>query len=396
MKLRAKLEKILNAIWYPAHAKTKEQASLFRGFDFVLYYLIQSILFLTRPLVYVIRLGHTYYHHIIKNTESKSDLSATIKLLENKTLIIIGNITVGGTGKTPIVAKLYEQLIQMGFTPGIISKGYLGSKVSASPHIINLDDNPKEWGDEPVLLAQRLKDCPIVVCKNRVTAIQALLKAHPTINVILTDDGLQDKNLMLLTSQLNKNQVIKIAVIDGQRGLGNEKLLPAGPLRQPKNQLLKLNHIIIHESTGSIEHAAINNLPGIATKGIWVRSQIIGFEQLNSDLIFNPLQFARAFHRVRAVTGIGHPERFFQSLVFSGMLVKPTAYPDHFDFQPTDLQFDDNLPIVITEKDAVKIKPFAHTIKAPIWVAKLDITEVKALADKIKVNLFAQNNSEFR
>ena len=377
MKLRAKLEKVLNTIWYPP--KDKSHTALFSTFDFVLYYVTKAILFLTSPLVCLARLTHAYYHHIKKNIAFEPDLSTAIKLLENKTLIIIGNITVGGTGKTPIVAKLYEHLIQLGFTPGIISKGYLGRNVSASPHIITSDDNPKEWGDEPVLLAQRLEDCRIVVCKNRVTAILALLKTYPKINVILTDDGLQDKNLMLLTSQLNKSQVIKMAVIDSQRALGNEKLLPAGPLRQTKNHLLSLNHLIVHESTGGVEHAAISNLPGIQNKGIWVRSQISAFEQLDGELTFTPLQFSRTFHKVHAVTGIGHPERFFQSLAFLGMLVRSTAYPDHFDFQAADLQFEDNLPIVITEKDAVKIKSFAHTIKAPIWVAKLDITGIEEL-----------------
>lgn len=396
MKLRAKLEKVLNTIWYPS--KDKSHVPLFSTFDFVLlYYSIKAILFLTGPLVCLARFGHTYYHHIKKNIASQPDLSAISKLLENKTLIIIGNITVGGTGKTPITAKLYEQLIQLGFTPGIISKGYLGRNVSASPHLINPNDNPKEWGDEPVLLAQRLKNCPVMVCKNRVSALQTLLTSCPQVNVILTDDGLQDKNLICLSSKLNKNQVKKIAVIDGQRGLGNEKLVPAGPLRQPKKQLLNLNYIVIHESTGSFEQAEIKYLPGIDTKGIWVRSQIIGFEQLNTESrLFTPLAFAKTFHQVHAVTGIGNPERFFQSLGFLGILVKSTSYPDHFDFQITDLQFDDNLPIVITEKDAVKIKPFAHAIKVPIWVAKLDMAGVDVLADKIKTDLFSLNHSEFR
>ncbi len=393
MRLRAKLEQILNIIWYPPSTVLGTGHTVLsllsnNHFDLVLYYLIKIILFLITPLVFIVRLGHAYYHYIKKFLSSNpSDLSTVIKLLDNKKIMIIGNITVGGTGKTPVVAKLYEQLTHLGFFPGIISKGYLGSKVSVSPHQVSVNDNPKEWGDEPVLLAQRLKDCPIMVCKNRVTAIQALLTSFPQVNIILTDDGLQDKNLANLLAKLNQNQVMRCAVIDNQRGLGNQKLLPAGPLRQSKKHLLDLNYLIIHESTGSVEHAAISNLPGIQNKGIWVRSQISAFEQLDSELTFTPLQFSRTFHKIHAVTGIGHPERFFQSLVFLGMLVRSTAYPDHFDFQSADLQFEDNLPIVITEKDAVKIKPFAHAIKAPIWVAKLDIAGIKSLVDKIKNNL---------
>lgn len=389
MRLRAKLEQILNIIWYPPSTVLGTGHTVLsllsnNHFDLVLYYLIKIILFLITPLVFIVRLGHAYYHYIKKFLSSNpSDLSTVIKLLDNKKIMIIGNITVGGTGKTPVVAKLYEQLTHLGFFPGIISKGYLGNKVSVSPHQVSVNDNPKEWGDEPVLLAQRLKDCPIMVCKNRVTAIQTLLTSFPQVNIILTDDGLQDKTLANLLAKLNQNQVIKCAVIDNQRRLGNQKLLPAGPLRQSKKHLLDLNYLIIHQSLGSIAHKELNDLPGLDTKSISVQSKIVHFEQLNGHLTLSPSQFAQTFHQIRAVTGIGHPERFFQNLIFLGMLVKSTAYPDHFDFQENDLIFDDNLPIVITEKDAVKIHPFAHAIKAPIWVARLDVAGVEGLADKI-------------
>ncbi len=379
MRFRAKLEQQLNAIWYPVAGSNKLSSPL----DYFIYYYIKFFLFLISPFVWIIRLFYKSKANI------DSPLNFDINLLDQKLLIIIGNITVGGTGKTPIVAKLYEHLSQLGYTPGIISKGYLGCKVSAEPHRVQPQDNPKEWGDEPVLLANRLKDCPIVVCNSRLKAIAGLLTHNPNINIILTDDGLQDKYLAQLASALNKKQVIKIAVIDSQRGLGNEKLLPEGPLRQSKNTLSTVDYLMIHESTGSMEHASINQLPNIETKGIWLRSQIIGFEQLNTNLNFTPLQFAKAFHKIRAISGIGHPERFFQNLMYLGLSVKSTAYPDHFDFQEADLQFEDTLPIVITEKDAVKIKAFSQNIKTPIWVAKLDITGIEGLTDKIQAICFS-------
>lgn len=368
MRFRARLEQQLNAIWYPAALGQKTLSS---PLDFFIYYYIKFVLFLISPLVWILR-KIFYFFNTKKNTYSSIDFD--VCLLDQKIIMIIGNITVGGTGKTPITAKLVEQLTRLGNTPGIISKGYLGRKVSPAPHRVQLNDNPQDWGDEPVLLANRLNNCPVIVCDNRVTGLKFLLTQYPDTNIILTDDGLQDKNLIQLVSGLPKKQIIKIAVIDSQRGLGNEKLLPAGPLRQSKQVLSNLDYLIIHESIGNIEHASIKHLPGIETKGIKICSQITSFEQLHTDLSFTPLEFAKTFHKIRAVTGIGHPERFFQNLLFLGLSVTPTAYPDHFDFQQSDLAFADNLPIVITEKDAVKIKAFAHIIKAPIWVAKLDIT----------------------
>lgn len=387
MKLRAKLEQIVSVIWYPPNRHAVLSLSSNR-FDFVLYYLIKIILFLIAPLVFIARLGHVFYHYIKKNTASTPDLSTVIKLLDNKKIIIIGNITVGGTGKTPIVAKLYEQLTQLGFTPGIVSKGYLGNKVSANPHQVAVNDNPKEWGDEPVLLAQRLKDCPIIVCKNRVKAIQALLSSYPNVNIILTDDGLQDKTLANLLAQLNKKQVIKCAVIDAQRGLGNQKLLPAGPLRQPKNALLNIDNIIVHGSQHKAEHASLikillKELPGLQNNTSYVLSHLVSFESLSSSVCYTPDQFVKTHAIVRGITGIGHPERFFQSLRQLGLKLETCAFPDHVDFQKSDLIFEDNLPIVITEKDAVKIKAFAHKLNTPVWVAKLDLMGVDGVIDRI-------------
>jgi tetraacyldisaccharide 4'-kinase len=362
MKFRARFEQLLNIIWYPGVVKPN--------------YLIKFFLSLIQPFFALARIFHNQFSQAV---QPKSDLTPLIQLLENKLVIVLGNITVGGTGKTPIVAKLYEQLSHLGYSPGIISKGYLGRKVSAEPHRVELADNPNDFGDEPVLLARRLKNCPVVVCKNRVTAIQALLTRFPKTNIILTDDGLQDKKLGYLLNNLSKDQVIKIAVIDAQRGLGNEKLLPAGPLREPKQALFKLDHIIMHQSQErSLE--CIGDLSSV----FWVKSQIIGFEQLNTPLKYTPEQFVQANHSVRAITGIGNPERFFQSLSDLGLLVKPTAYPDHFDFRVTDLKMGDNLPIVITEKDAVKIKAFVDKINTPIWVAKLDIVGIEGLTEKIQ------------
>jgi tetraacyldisaccharide 4'-kinase len=410
-QFRAKLEAHLNAIWYPKsyNGWSTSKSSL----NYLLLYFIKAIIYLTWPLIYIARAGHAIYSFAYSFAysyfSSKAELNSVIKLLSNnKLIIIIGNITVGGTGKTPIVAKLAEQLGLFGYKPGIISKGYLGRNVSTQPHVIKFNDNPQEWGDEAVLLAHRLKTCPVVVCKNRLTAIEALLTQYPHTNIILADDGLQDKNLDCLSLSQNQQklfkQTLRLAVIDANRGLGNQKLLPAGPLRESIEALSKVDQIIVHESTGSIRanaNASTNHHSNTANKNksLSIHSTIVSFTQINPNFTlikYNPLEWIESFHgiRVRALTGIGHPERFFRNLMHLGLDIEPIAYPDHHDFAPEELMFEDiagqtnKTPIMITEKDAIKIQEFAHKVSVPIWVANLDIMGIEPLVEKIQATMY--------
>ncbi len=252
-------------------------------------------------------------------------------------VIVVGNITAGGTGKTPLVLWLCEFLRGQGYQPGIVSRGYGGIGNTMAVHA---GSAPEVAGDEPVLLAQRSR-CPVWIGRNRVNAARALIAANPHCNVIVSDDGLQHY-------RLHRN--IEIAVLDGRRNTGNGLLLPAGPLREPAARLEEVDAVVV---TG-------NSLPnGAGTKS---------FEMHLEGNIFcnllNPAfqQQAGAFRgkRVHAVAGIGNPARFFEHLQALGLNFSGHAFPDHHPYSPADLDIIDADAIIMTEKDAIKCLRFAR------------------------------------
>lgn len=250
-------------------------------------------------------------------------------------VIIIGNISVGGTGKTPLIAALVEQLRDRGLRPGLISRGY-GGRARHWPQPVQADSDPAQLGDEPVMLAQRL-NCPIWVGPDRVAAARALLANSP-VDVLLSDDGLQHYRL---------GRDMELAVVDGVRGLGNGQLLPAGPLREPAERLAEVDLVVCN--TALIETAA--------------RSEICMHLLLQDAVNLlsgerRPLAEFRA-DTVHAVAGIGHPERFFGRLESAGLSLQRHAFADHHAFTAADLAFVDELPVLMTDKDAVKCRPFA-------------------------------------
>lgn len=257
-------------------------------------------------------------------------------------VIVVGNINVGGTGKTPLVIWLAEQLQQAGYKPGIISRGY-GGKAKAA-QVVFANSNPQLLGDEPVLIAKRT-NCPVFVSPDRVAAGEALLQAHPECNVIISDDGLQHYRLQ---------RDVEIAVFDSVKGFGNKALLPAGPLRELVSRLKTVDVVI--------SNGAVSNLQD------FVRS--VGVEPIEMQLQsgdFVNLQdgtkrAASAFvsQQVLAIAGIGNPERFFQQLRRMGIHFSSKSYPDHYAFSARDFQAE-NVDIVMTEKDAVKCQAFAQT-----------------------------------
>lgn len=266
-------------------------------------------------------------------------------------VIIVGNITVGGTGKTPLALWLANFLRERGMRPGIVSRGY--GRRSAQPQEVTGASDPVACGDEPLLLAQR-GNAPVWVGADRVAAARALLLAHPECDVILSDDGLQHYRLA---------RDIEIAVIDGARGLGNALMLPAGPLREPAARLTAVDAIVVN-----ISQAARVGFKAIAPAAFVMTLQSRGFHNLlNPDHKAAPEQFMN--RRVHAVAGIGNPQRFFKLLQRLGLTFTAHPFPDHHAFSAGDLAFADADFVIMTEKDAVKCRTFATERH---WVLRVD------------------------
>ena len=248
-------------------------------------------------------------------------------------VIVVGNIVVGGTGKTPLALRLAAVLKKHGWKPGILSRGYRGS--AAAPMEVALSSPVELVGDEPLLLA-RGSGCPVWVGRARVRAAAGLLAAHPECDVLILDDGLQHYRMA---------RDIEIAVED-ERGAGNGFLLPAGPLR---------------ESASRRVDAWVTNA---AAPGMHERSFRM---DLRGD-IFRPLAAASASvpaealanRRLHAIAGIGNPQRFFDHLARLGLTTVSHAFPDHYAYRASDLDFRDCDALLMTEKDAVKCEAFAR------------------------------------
>jgi len=260
-------------------------------------------------------------------------------------VVVVGNITVGGTGKTPMVIWLVERLRDYGFNPGVVTRGYLGSASAGEPLHVNEDTPAAQAGDEAVLLARRLR-CPVVACANRVLAVRSLI-ANAEVDVVVSDDGLQH---YALKSDFN------VVVVDGARGLGNGRLLPAGPLREPAARLDTADLVCVNGSPWSYAGAVQFKL--LATTVV----QLSDGSQL-------PLS-AFSGRRVHAAAAIGNPARFFDLLRDAGCIVDERAFPDHALIPQECLSFADDDPVLITEKDAVK---YAQGMPDGIWSVNVDV-----------------------
>lgn len=246
-------------------------------------------------------------------------------------VIVVGNLTVGGTGKTPLIIWLCDYLRQEGYKPGVVSRGY-GGMNSRLPQQVRSDSNPYQVGDEPVLIARRT-GCPVATFSRRYLAARQLLE-HSECDILLCDDGLQ---------HLAVARDIEIAVVDGDRRFGNGLCLPAGPLREPVSRLGSVDMVVANGKAGRNEFLMeYRYRDPVPVRG--GRSQPIGR--------FNGMT-------VHVVTGIGNPDRFHAWLKKQGLRLITHVYPDHHPFRPKDLHFGDDLPVVMTEKDAVKCRDFA-------------------------------------
>lgn len=272
-------------------------------------------------------------------------------------VIVVGNITAGGTGKTPLVIALVEALRARGCKPGVISRGYGGG--ADAPVVLDSSSDAARYGDEPVLIREAT-DAPVAVGRDRVAAATLLLAARDC-DVIIADDGLQHYPLF---------RNVEICVIDGERRFGNGLLLPAGPLREP---LARLDTVAFRVCNGG--DAQAGEIP----------MRLIGDNvvAVNDVATHRPLSDFSA-QRVHAMAGIGNPARFFAMLRGAGVQVIEHPFPDHHPFQPKDLDFGDELPVLMTQKDAVKCAAFARANHWQIPVrADLPQTFFDALAARI-------------
>ncbi len=247
-------------------------------------------------------------------------------------VIIVGNITVGGTGKTPLVIYLAQQLQEAGFKPGIVTRGY-GGNSDHYPLIVDNKTNTQQAGDEAVLIATKTA-CPVAASPIRSDAAQLLLDTQ-NCDIILADDGLQHYALQ---------RDIEIIVIDGKRRFGNNFFLPCGPLREPQERIREVDFVIINGGEPQDEEILMTLVPNVAINLVTHEQRTL--TEFNSQ-------------NCHAIAAIGHPQRFFDMLATFGLKTENHIFADHHVFKKRHINFKDNLAVLMTEKDAIKCGEFA-------------------------------------
>ena len=271
-------------------------------------------------------------------------------------LIVVGNLTAGGTGKTPLVMALIGALRARGFNPGVVSRGYGGS--ASAPTLLDEAPDPRVVGDEPALIRRRT-GAPVAVGRDRVVA--AGLLQGSGIDVVIADDGLQNPALC---------RDIGICVVDGQRRFGNGRLLPAGPLREPTARLGKVDFVVCNGGSAQPGEIPMRLQPDLAMP--------VGHAGSPRNLA----SFAGG--QVHAVAGIGNPQRFFASLRECGLDIIEHAFADHHVFTAGDFAFADALPVLMTEKDAIKCRELADQ---RLWQVPVDAEIPASFFDAIAQRL---------
>ena len=279
-------------------------------------------------------------------------------------VLVVGNLVVGGAGKTPAVMAVVQALRARGLNPGVLSRGYGGS--ATAPRLVTAADDPAVCGDEAVLLADALA-VPLAIGARRVAAGQLLLQAHPAVDCLVCDDGLQ---------HLALDRTVELVVIDRARGLGNGWCLPAGPLREPVSRLEQVDALLLH-GRPSDPHTRVT-LPAGIPQGelslVMLPPRRLTDNQQAGDWA------AWQGRTVHAVAGIGHPERFFSALRALGLIVHAHSFPDHHAFCLEDLRFAEAWPILLTSKDAVKCRGFQLE---SCWSVPLQAQLPDSLADSL-------------
>lgn len=260
----------------------------------------------------------------------------------NIPIVVVGNISVGGTGKTPLVISLCQQLLAAGFKPAVISRGY--GRRSKGLRVVTVNDDSSESGDEALLIKSQT-GVPVLVDSDRLNAVKQFNAEE--VDIIFADDGLQNTRLP---------RDMEICVIDGQRLFGNEHLLPAGPLRQSINRLNTVDHIVVNANpeqldafNGWLESQNEIQVPAITAMNLLADN----IQPLNQAATQTDMEEWRG-QAVHAVAAIGNPQRFFHSLEELGMVVRAHIFPDHHRYTGTDFNGINGLPIIMTAKDAIK------------------------------------------
>lgn len=280
-------------------------------------------------------------------------------------VLVVGNLVAGGSGKTPLALWIAAQARAAGAHPALLARGWGGSATGAQE--VNRASGAQEVGDEPLLLARR-SAAPVWIGRDRAQAIEALRRRHPEVDLVVLDDGLQHYRL---------ERDLEIAVVDA-RGFGNGWRLPAGPLREAPSRLASVDAVLAH----GIDPAVLRPLAG----GVPVFAMSLEGASFARLVDAGDRRAASAFAAtpVHAVAGIGDPPRFFRHLERLGLRVLPHPFPDHHRFSAADLAFGDELPVVMTEKDAVKCLGFAN---ASHWVLPVDALPEPAFHDWLRARL---------
>lgn len=273
----------------------------------------------------------------------------------SKPVIVIGNITAGGTGKTPLTIWLVRELERRGWKPGVVTRGYGASE--SGPLLVDPNGSATRFGDEAILIARATR-IPVMLARRRARGAQ-LLSAREDCDVILTDDGLQHWALA---------RDFEIAVIDGARRFGNQQLLPAGPLREPVQRLQRVDFVVSN---------------GVAQTGE-IPMRVVGTHALRLGTGERKCLSDFTGQHVHAVAGIGNPARFFDMLQTAGLLVQRHAFDDHHVYSRGDLNFGNDWPILMTEKDAVKCEAQAQL---QIWIVPAEVELPDSFADAVHAAL---------
>ncbi len=282
-------------------------------------------------------------------------------------VIVVGNIYVGGTGKTPVTIALVRELAKAGFHPGIVSRGYASSNAKET-RLVTCDSNASDVGDEPLLI-YRATECPVAVNRHRVNAARALLKEHPEIDVIVSDDGLQHLRLA---------RDVELAVV-GARGLGNGWVLPSGPLREPPSRLDSVDAIILNATRETL---------ATRTPRFAATSQLGLVKQLATGKVSSINELSKKIEtehlKAEAFAGIALPNRFFSMLRAHDIDCKGVALPDHYGFKENPFKETDADILFITGKDAVKCAQNPEIANDNrLWVADLEMVLDHFLIDRI-------------
>lgn len=301
---------------------------------------LQSIWWRKATPPWPLRLLERLYAHIADTVAARRKAQA---LRLPVPVIVVGNVAVGGTGKTPVTLALIELLRAAGAKPGVLSRGYGGA--GPFPLLVTQATEPRHCGDEPALIAQRA-GVPVCVAPSRAEAGRTLLAAHPQVDVLLCDDGLQHYALA---------RDLELCVVDGVRGHGNGHRLPAGPLREPPERAADCALLLVNGAEAAAYGAQALRFDLVADAAVHLHT---GERRALSA-------FAGA--TVDAVAGIGHPQRFFDLLAAQGLVVRAHAFADHHAFTASDLTFAGDASILMTEKDAVKCRALNLPADTALW-----------------------------